>query len=164
MAAPVGNKFWMQRSTHGRSPIFATPEDLWNACAEYFTWCEENPLYETQAFAYQGRVTQEPIPRMRAMTLSGLFVFLDINRTTWGEYAGREDFTAVTSCVEEIIRDQKFSGAAAGLLNANIIARDLGLKDTSAHEVTGKNGAPLQTVAMSKDEFRQIAQEVAEKF
>ncbi|MDR6901408.1 hypothetical protein J2W52_003032 [Rhizobium miluonense] len=36
MAAPKGNKFWMARSSHGRNPIFATPEDLWNACNEYF--------------------------------------------------------------------------------------------------------------------------------
>lgn len=31
--------------------------------------------------------------------------------------------------VEQIIRQQKFEGAAAELLNPNIIARDLGLAD-----------------------------------
>ncbi|RCZ57579.1 DNA-packaging protein [Escherichia coli] len=35
-----------------------------------------------------------------------------------------EDFCGVTTRAEDIIYDQKFSGAAADLLNANIIARD----------------------------------------
>ena len=42
---------------------------------------------------------------------------------------------------EEIIRRQKFEGASADLLNANIIARDLGLADKA--EFTGKDGADL---------------------
>ncbi|EII8497315.1 hypothetical protein ABMX35_004036 [Escherichia coli] len=35
-----------------------------------------------------------------------------------------EGFCGVTTRAEDIIYDQKFSGAAADLLNANIIARD----------------------------------------
>ncbi|EOI7007498.1 terminase small subunit [Salmonella enterica subsp. enterica serovar Kentucky] len=35
-----------------------------------------------------------------------------------------EDFCGVTTRAEQVIYDQKFSGAAADLLNANIIARD----------------------------------------
>src|SRR6185312_10262140 len=88
---------------------------------------------EAQAFAYQGNVKVESIAKMRAMTLAGLCVFLDINRSTWDEYTAREGFTEVTTRVDQIIRDQKFSGAAAGLLNPNIIARDLGLADKQEH-------------------------------
>ena len=135
MAAPEGNKFWQMRSSHGRKPIFATADDLETACIEYFEWVEANPLYSAEAFAYQGVVTIEPIAKMRAMTMSGLCIFLDIDRTTWADYAAREDFIPVTTRAEEIIRTQKFEGASAGLLNANIIARDLGLADKS--EVAG---------------------------
>lgn len=101
----------------------------------------DNPLYETKAFCHQGVVTYAEIPKMRAMTIGGLCIFLDIDRTTWRDYAEREDFSQVTTCVEETIRDQKFAGASADLLNANIIARDLGLSDKN--ELTGKNGEPL---------------------
>lgn len=138
MAAPVGNSFWKQRSSHGRKPIFASPEQLLEACIEYMEWVDANPLYEAQAFAYQGSVKIESIAKLRAMTLSGLCVFLDIDRTTWSDYASKHDFSPVTTQVEEIIRDQKFSGAAAGLLNANIIARDLGLADKSETDATIK--------------------------
>ena len=66
---------------------------------------------------------------MRAMTIGGLCIFLDIWQNTWTNYRESNDFLRVTDQVEEIIRNQKFSGAAADLLNANIIARDLGLSD-----------------------------------
>jgi hypothetical protein len=156
MAAPIGNQFWKARSTHGRSPIFPSPEALWNACSEYFAWVEENPLWESKPFAFQGVVTVEAMPKMRAMTISGLCIFLDIDKTTWFDYARNKDFTHVTTRVEEIIRTQKFEGASADLLNANIIARDLGLADKS--ELTGKDGGPIETKEVSDNEMaRRIA-------
>jgi hypothetical protein len=133
MPAPKGNRFWEARSSHGRKPIFASPDELWEACQEYFKWVEDNPLYETKAFCNQGVVTYAQIPKMRAMTLDGLCIFLDIDAETWRNYAKREDFFGITTRVEKVIRDQKFAGASAELLNANIIARDLGLADNHKH-------------------------------
>lgn len=133
MAAPKGNQFWKARSSHGRKPIFASPDELGEACEEYFQWVEDNPLYESKAFAYQGVVTQESVPKMRAMTIDGLCIFLDISDECWRQYREREDFIGVVTRVEKIIYAQKFTGAAADLLNANIIARDLGLKDRTDH-------------------------------
>lgn len=138
MSAPKGNQFWRARSTHGKAPIFKTPDDLWDACAQYFDWVEENPLWESKAFAYQGEVTLTEVPKMRAMTISGLCIFLDIARRTWDDYRGREDYMPVVTRVEEIISAQKFEGAAADLLNSNIIARDLGLRDKQDVDLAGK--------------------------
>jgi hypothetical protein len=141
MAAPKGNRFWEARSSHGRNPIFGSPDELWSACAEYFDWIEDNPLYETKAFAFQGAVTQEAIPKMRAMTIIGLCLFLDIDRSTWYALKSKEGFSDITTRAEEVIYNQKFSGAAADLLNANIIARDLGLKEQSqVEDVTPDKG------------------------
>lgn len=141
MAAPKGNRFWEARSSHGRNPIFGSPDELWSACTEYFDWIEDNPLYETKAFAFQGVVTQEAIPKMRAMTIIGLCLFLDIDRSTWYALKAKEGFSDITTRAEEVIYNQKFSGAAADLLNANIIARDLGLKEQSqVEDVTPDNG------------------------
>lgn len=144
MAAPAGNQFWKARSSHGRNPIFASPDELFEACCEYFEWVEANPLYEDKLTSYQGVNTHEPVAKMRAMTLSGLCIFLDISRQGWSEYRTREDFSDITSRVEEVIRTQKFEGASADLLNSNIIARDLGLADKS--ELTGKDGGAIETV------------------
>jgi hypothetical protein len=142
MAAPQGNQFWKVRSSHGRAPIFASPDDLWSACCEYFEWVESNPLWEDKLVTFQGAATHEPVAKMRAMTLEGLYIFLDIDRTTWDLYRSRQDFIPVASRVDQIIRTQKFQGAAADLLNPNIIARDLGLAEKS--ELSGKDGAPIQ--------------------
>lgn len=144
MAAPKGNQFWLARSSHGRHRIFETPDILWQSCCEYFQWVEDNPLYECKAFAYQGAVAKEDIPKMRAMTIGSLCIFLDIDETTWRDYREKEDFSPVMSRAEAIIRAQKFAGAAADLLNANIIARDLGLVDRA--EVKGLNDSPVGKV------------------
>ena len=145
MSADKGNKFWLKRSTHGRKPIFATPEDLLEAACEYFDWCHENPLFEMKPFNVNGEIIQEPVAKMRAFTIGGLCVFLDIDQQTWANYREKEDFFGVVRQVEDIIRDQKFTGAASGLFNANIIARDLGLKDASevANTHANPDGSPV---------------------
>jgi hypothetical protein len=135
VAAPEGNQFWKARTTHGRNKLFESNEVLWSACCEYFQWVEENPLIEVKPFAFQGVVTQEQIPKMRAMTIEGMCLFLDIATSTWYEWrkAGN-DFSDIVTKAEAVIRSQKFAGAAADLLNANIIARDLGLSDKMQNE------------------------------
>lgn len=155
MAAPLGNQFWKQRSSHGPNPKFSDPDVLWAACLEYFEWVDANPLYEAQAFAYQGSVKVENIAKLRAMTIAGLCVFLDISHDAWEDYRKREDLSVVTTRVDRIIRDQKFTGAAAGLLNANIIARDLGLVEKQEH--TGKDGTPLVEPTSERDLAKAIA-------
>lgn len=136
MPAAKGNRYWEARSSHGRKPIFSRPSDMWNACVEYFEWVEDNPLIEQKVAQFQGQFVKGTVEKMRAMTISGLCIFLDINISTWFDYAKKDDFSEITTQVEEIIRTQKFTGAAADLFNANIIARDLGLADKK--EIDGK--------------------------
>src|SRR5262249_49689046 len=109
---------------------------------DYFEWVEANPLYEDKLVTFQGEATHEPVAKMRAMTLGGLCIFLDIARRSWDEYASRQDFLPVCGKIAEIIRSQKFEGASADLLNANIIARDLGLADKT--ELSGNGGGPVE--------------------
>lgn len=145
MAPAEGNRFWEARSKHGRNPIFASDDELWLAAIEYFEWVEDNPLFERKSFQFQGEIITDDIPKMRAMTINGLCIFLDISEDTFANYGKKDDFLGVTSKIRSIIYDQKFSGAAADLLNPNIIARDLGLKDASKSEISGPNGGPIQT-------------------
>ena len=145
MAAPKGNKFWEMRSTHGRNPIFKNPDDLWDACCQYFEYVHENPLMEDKAFAFQGVVTHEPVAKMQAMTLRGLCLYLDIGEKTWADYRSREDFSRVTMRAESVIYHQKFTGAAADLLNANIIARDLGLQEKQHIDHASSDGTMRPT-------------------
>lgn len=125
-----GNSFWKARSSSGRNPIFENPDDLLSACEEYFEWVEANPLFEDKLVTFQGQASHEPVAKMRAMTIGGLCIFLGISRGTWNAWrSDRPDFSEVIARVEDVISTQKMEGAAADLLNANIIARELGLAD-----------------------------------
>ena len=126
----TGNRWWEARSSHGRNPIFDTAEQLEDACIQYFEWNEDNPLYKDQLVTFQGSATHEPIAQMRAMTIQGLCMFIGVTRQCWNQWkTTRPDFVDVIDRVEDAMYRQKFEGASADLLNANIIARDLGLAD-----------------------------------
>lgn len=136
MSAPVANEYWMMRTKHGRDRLFSDPKVLLKAAFDYFKWRENNPLYETD---FRGKdATEVQIPKMRAFTLNGLCIYLGVNSEYFNQFKksleGRsdeisQDFSWVITTIYDIIYDQKFTGAAAGFLNPNIIARDLGLTD-----------------------------------
>ena len=135
MAAPEGNQFWRLRAKHGPNRKFENGEDLWQACCEYFEWVERNPLIEEKVFASKGEILTHNCAKMRAMTITGLCVYLGIDVSTWYDWKKRDDLSNVIARVEAIIWDQKFTGAAADLLNHNIIARELGLMATPPRDV-----------------------------
>jgi hypothetical protein len=66
---------------------------------------------------------------------------LDVNTLYFRDFKESElgktnDFSQIIARIENVIYSQKFTAAAAGLLNANIIARELGLADKQ--DVTNK--------------------------
>lgn len=139
-------KFWMLRSSHGRKPIFKTPESLWEACVEYFNWVEDNPLLESKTVSSQGQAHLIDIPKMRAMSLTGLCIFIDISPNGWKKYAERDEFTETCQRVADVIYTQKFEGVAADLLSPMVICRDLGLRDKVDTVVDVPPGGPLATL------------------
>lgn len=114
----------------GQPPCFNSPQEMWDKALTYFEDCKnDTSLSEAKPFAFQGESWLEKVPKMRAMTQHGLCAYLNISVATWHNYKAKADYLEVTGLIEQVIYEQKFSGAAAGLLNANIIARDLGLAD-----------------------------------
>jgi hypothetical protein len=134
MPAPKGNSYWRLRKVSGQ-PKSLTPEELWTDACEYFEWCDSNPWIKSEAIKggeHAGNLVQ--VPTSRPYTISGMCVFIGIDIKTFDNYSKVEtykDYFQVCTHIREIIYTQKFEGAAVGAYNANIIARDLGLKDTS---------------------------------
>lgn len=129
MGAPVGNQFWKLRLKHGRDHKIETAKEIEENFEEYSKWTEENPLIEID---FRGKdATQVELPKMRAMTKEHFALACGLSG--WEkleQYKERgEDFHEVITRIEKFIYYQKFSGSAAGFLNPNIIARDLGLAD-----------------------------------
>lgn len=135
MAAPIGNRFWELRLKHGRTSKIETPEQLWENFVEYAEYCQSNPLVEVD---FKGKDAERvEIPKMRAMTKGGFALACGYSR--WEaviELKENKGFAEIVSRIEAAIYEHKFVGAAAGLLNQNIIARDLGLTDNSKIDAT----------------------------
>lgn len=158
MAAPKGNQFWKARAKHGRDKIFSSSEMLWDACVEYFQWVEDNPIVEEKVFHASGIVTRADVSNMRPMTIGGLCLFLGITKETWCQYRNNKDFSDIIKIVDETIYQQKFAGATAGLMNPNIIARDLGLSDKQDIDHSSSDGSmsPKASIDPSKLTTEQL--------
>ena len=149
MGAPKGNQFWKVRSKHGREKTFKSAQHLWDSACEYFDWVEANPLEEEKLFSFQGEVIKGTVSKMRAMTIEGLCLFLGVNSKYLAQFdrdldkstAEGKEFSNVITDIRETIKHQKFVGAAADLLNPNIIARDLGLKDEKRLDHISSDGS-----------------------
>lgn len=125
-----------------RKPRFyITAQDFLRDVAEYFTWCEKHPLLEEKVFMYKGAIVRADEPKMRPFTKKGLSTFLNLPEGRLTAYKKRGDeWAEAMEIVEQTIYTQKFEGAAAGLLNATIISRDLGLAEKQ--EIGGLASAP----------------------
>lgn len=134
----LGNEWWKLRAKHGRDKLFKSPELLWEAACDYFAHVSQNPLKESMPFAFQGKVTIEEVSKMRAYSLPALCLYLGCSNNYFSAFKSlhKDDsseeakgFLVVISMIDQVMFSQKFEGASAGLLNANIISRDLGLVD-----------------------------------
>lgn len=143
MAAPKKEPLWKKvKKPNGRPRKFKTQDDLWNEALSYFEWVEKNPLQEEKVFHYQGKITKTKVSKMRAMSIEAFCLHANTNKMTFADYEkGKhgDGFSYVIQAIKEIIRNQKFTGAAADLLNANIISRDLGLIDRSVVDQRNAN-------------------------
>lgn len=136
--------------SRGRHLTFETPRHVWEAACEYFTWVKANPILTLEKASSDGMAHTIEIPKARPMTIGGLCVFLGMSPQTWANYRDRAEFLEVISAIEQVMRAQKFEGAAVGLFNANIISRDLGLADK--HQLGGdpdnKTPVPLTMIEL----------------
>jgi len=156
MGAPEGNNFWTKRHKHGRDKIFKTPEELWEAACAYFDYVDKNPFTTDKCTTdYNG--TKETIEHhKKPYTLIGLCIFCGVNTSYWRQFKGGDhvDFSTVISQIEEVVYNQKYSGAASGIFNSNIIARDLGLADKKEVEQTEIVADPLK--GMTTEELKEV--------
>lgn len=140
MAAPEGNKYYLERLKDGRDKYY-TPESFMDIALDYFEWAEENPFKEELVFHSQGIITKDFVTKKRAFSINALCIHAGICTKTFNNYEKAEDFVLVTTRIRDIIECQQFDGATTGFFNPNIIARKLGLTDKS--EVTTITEQPL---------------------
>lgn len=124
-----------------------SPELLWIEACEYFQKVDENPLYKSEMIRggeKAGQVVKIATPRPYTWTGLEEHLFeMGIASSTidyrYEEGPVREEFRTVVEAINTIIKRNKFDGAAAGLFNPMIIARDLGLTDKTQTESVNVN-------------------------
>ena len=138
-----------ERLLNSEPRIFLQASEFKKAALDYFLWAEDHPMLEEQVFQHKGAIVRADRQKMRPFTKQGLASYLGIPVSRLDSYKQRKDpeWAEAVEMIEQVIYDQKFTGAAAGLLNAPLIARDLGIADKS--EVSGPDGGPIQTEEVS---------------
>lgn len=133
----------------GPARKYEDPNDLLVKITEYFQWSVDNPLYVTTTGFYMGQATDHQSERPRPFTMGAMFTFIGISKMGYQDWkTNRPDLWPVMQWAEETIHNQKFGHAAIGVYNATLIARDLGLADRT--ELTGADGAPVQTISVTR--------------
>src|SRR5690606_20581685 len=128
----------------GRPKNLSSPKRLWELFCDYYDEVKDNPAKKQDI--------------IRGGELAGTTIELKLEKPiTWAGFesmlrhkniiakledykANKEkrytDFAEVVARIEQKMWDDKFSGAAVGIYNANIIARDLGLSEKSESTIT----------------------------
>lgn len=130
----------------GRPPLFSTPQDLMRECLDYIDWCEENPNFESHLASYQGKHELISVPKMQITSLFGLCGFLGISIKTWYSYKEKPEFLPYMERAENMLNAIKISGAASGLLNANLVARLVGLSDKLDTKVDSDSAITIKKI------------------
>jgi hypothetical protein len=143
-------QLWDMVNLGGQPRKFETQEELYNACLKYFEWATDNPIYDIKPFHFQGVVTLEKIPKPRIFTVQGMCLFLNINRDSWYQWAKEDRYSDTVKAINNIIFEQKYSGAAVDIFNSGLVARDLGLRDITAIDHTSSDGSMSPNIDVSK--------------
>lgn len=130
------------------APYKFTPEEFEKAWEDYFNYCDENPWYKNEAIKsgdFAGQLVK--IPTSRPYTEVGFCAFHNLGlkylyqlEKTLEKDNKTEDEIKLSNILTRAKAKcyaQKFEGAAVGVFNANIIARDLGLADKKEIESSG---------------------------
>ncbi|NML70055.1 hypothetical protein HHL23_09600 [Chryseobacterium sp. RP-3-3] len=142
MAATVGNKYYKLRSKDGRNKIFENAEDLNTEIEKYFQEKSESFINKPDIIK-SGDLAGENIQIKidDFPTKEELSIYLGFAKweslKNYKEYT--EDFLEVITWAETVIYNWKLKYTAIGVLNANIIARDLGIADKQDLTTNGES-------------------------
>lgn len=131
----VGNCYYLLATYTGKEKVFKTPSDMWDEFCSYTKHLADNPWLRQEAIKSGDMAgTTMTIETVRPFTMTGFAVYCGITLQglkNYGTLESHKDFFGVHELIENTCKAQKFEGAAVGAFNANIIARDLGLRDNS---------------------------------
>lgn len=157
----------------GRPCTFDSPEVLKNACYEYFDYEHKRTWSKPEAIKggeFAGQLVNVTVKT--PFTIQGLCIFLGVNTKYLNDFEDKiradkkridakpsaevtkddtdlllinAEFSEVITHVRDIIDKQKLEGAMIGAFHATITSQLIGLSTKTQTELSGPNGAPIET-------------------
>lgn len=134
-----------------------TPTELMQKAREYIEDTKARPIMQNAIHQRSGEIIQ--IPLQRPLTIEGLCNYIGITVKTlhnWEkpqqepktdeERERNASYLQIIARIRQLIYEDKLTGAAVGIYNANIIARDLGLTDKREVETTGDKKIKIELI------------------
>ena len=142
-------------------PLKLTPAQLAEEFGKYAQWCKDNPLVAHTRVDYAKGFSDTTDERPRMVSIDGFLVYLGCSDCWWSQLSNGkrgDEFSRVKDGIKKYCELSQKEQAAAGLLNANIISRLLGLADKKEVEAKGDGLTIVVNSAADKDKIDKIAE------
>lgn len=149
---------WKSAKKVGRPKNIKSPQMMWELACEYFAHVDNTPVYKVEQkkgntqFPRGQKLTTKQIlaissatvelPYQRPYTWDGFenWLFLNGYLKKLDDYKANKEgryteFADILTRIDKIIFNNKYTGAAVGLFDSRIVARDLGLVDKKENTV-----------------------------
>lgn len=137
-------------------PVRYTPEELEAKFVEYVKWCDENPIEVTTTTTYANGNWSEVVEKKpRLICLTGFELFAGVDDSYWSHLNLRrraDEYIRVKAKIKNMCEMYQKEMASAGVFNANIISRLLGLADKQQTQQTITN----KIIVESKEQGAKI--------
>ena len=114
-----GNQYHKLATHTGRPKRYTTPDELWKAATDYFTWCTTTPVIVYRS--RRGKLV--PVFKNREMSLKDLYKWLGICNLCY--YKKLPDFTRKVGRIHNVINWYNYVQAAAGFIKGRSVGHAL---------------------------------------
>lgn len=135
------------------------PHDLFRLIVEYFKWAEDNALVVGETASYQGEVTEHAIHKPRIFTISSLALFCGITESIYIRWRDDPVYADVIAFADSVIKEQKYQLAVNGVINPNLISKELGIDKPTTITVESRSTA----IASTEQEMKAAVESVLDK-
>lgn len=104
-----------------------TPETVFNLAVKYFSWAESQAIKAIETASYQGVVTENLVHKPRIFTLNGFCLYCGVTASSIQSWRASPGFSEVMAFVDSVIHEQKYQLAAANIINAGFVGKEIGI-------------------------------------
>lgn len=135
-----------------------TPEHVHKLAISYFEWAESSAIKAAETAAFQGRVGESKVHKVRVFTWNGLRLFVGISDSVVTKWRKDEAYAPVIEFIDTVIYEQKFQLAANGIINAGFIGKEMGIDKpaTINVETSNNSSATVNDAAALKEAVNDV--------